>query len=112
MSGDINRGSPVSADVQARLAYDAGRKSIFLSYVLWFFLGGLGLHRFYLQRTGSAVILILLTIFSVATALAYIGLVGLVIVGIWLLVDLFLIPGMVNSWNNNLVNRVTGASLD
>lgn len=33
--------------------YEAGRKSVGLAYLLWFFLGAFGLHRFYLKRTAS-----------------------------------------------------------
>jgi TM2 domain-containing membrane protein YozV len=56
-----------------------------VAYLLAIFLGVLGAHRFYLGRTGSAVamLLISLTFF------------GLIITYIWVLVDLFLIPGMI-----------------
>jgi len=33
--------------------YEAGRRSIGLAYVLWFFLGTLGAHRFYLKRSSA-----------------------------------------------------------
>ena len=33
--------------------YEAGRRSMGLAYLLWFFLGTFGAHRFYLKRTGS-----------------------------------------------------------
>jgi TM2 domain-containing membrane protein YozV len=56
-----------------------------VAYLLAIFLGVLGAHRFYLGRTGSgvAMLLISLTFF------------GLLITYIWVLVDLFLIPGMI-----------------
>ncbi len=34
-------------------AYEAGRKSAGIAYLLWFFLGTFGVHRFYLKRTTS-----------------------------------------------------------
>lgn len=55
--------------------------SVAVAYLLWFFLGFLSGHRFYLGRTGSAIAQILLNI---------------IIVGfIWVLIDAFLIPGMI-----------------
>lgn len=35
-----------------------------VAYILWFFLGGLGGHRFYLGKTGSAVGLLILTLIT------------------------------------------------
>lgn len=63
--------------------------------MLWFFLGGFGAHRFYLGRTGSAVGMLLLTIFGVLTAYFLIGIALLLAVGIWWILDAFLIPGIV-----------------
>lgn len=34
--------------------YEAGRKSMGVAYLLWFFLGTFGVHRFYLRRRTSA----------------------------------------------------------
>jgi len=76
-----------------------GDKSMLLAYVLWFFLGSLGIHRFYLGATRSAIILLVLTILSVVLSVVGVGpLLGLVVV-IWLIVDIFLIPGMVRAAN-------------
>ena len=41
------------ASAATMMRYDANKKSIGVSYLLWFFLGGLGAHRFYNGRTGS-----------------------------------------------------------
>jgi TM2 domain-containing membrane protein YozV len=56
-------------------------RSVVVAYLLWFFLGWLSAHRFYLGRTGTALLQILL---------------NLVVIGfVWVLIDAFLIPGMV-----------------
>jgi TM2 domain-containing membrane protein YozV len=54
------------------------------AYLLWFFLGLFGAHRFYLGRTGSAVAQLLLTI----------TVIGLFVSCVWVLIDVFLIEGM------------------
>lgn len=60
-------------------------------------LGQLGIHRFYLGRTGTGVIQLILAILGYLTlALFGIGLVFLIPLGVWLIVDIFLIPGMSN----------------
>lgn len=69
-------------------------KSVGLAYVLWFFLGGLGIHRFYLGRTGSGVGMLLLNLVGWLTVWIMIGGVFLFAWFIWWIVDAFLIPGM------------------
>ncbi|KAL0485146.1 hypothetical protein AKO1_004347 [Acrasis kona] len=64
----------------------SAEKSILVAYLLWFFLGFLGIHRFYLNRVLTGVIWLL-------TA-------GLF--GFGLLIDICLIPGMVDEENRNL----------
>jgi len=61
-------------------------KSTFTAYVLWLFFGLLGFHRFYLNRYG--------------TGLLYLVTAGLF--GLGWLVDLFLIPEMVDEANKEL----------
>jgi len=65
------------------------QKSTGVAYLLWFFLGGFGGHRFYLGKTGTAVAQLIITIVGFFT------LIPLIVTGIWLLVDLFLIPGII-----------------
>lgn len=82
--------------IEQRVANEA--KSTGLAYVLWFFLGGLGMHRFYLGRPLSGLILLLMVPAGIFMMLAqnHFG-AFLVIIGVlWLIVDAFLIPGMVN----------------
>jgi TM2 domain-containing membrane protein YozV len=64
-------------------AEDAGAKSVGVAYVLWFFLGVLGVHKFYLGKTGVGI--------------SYIFTLGWV--GIGLLIDLFTLPSQVRRAN-------------
>lgn len=66
-------------------------KSLALTLVLWFFLGSLGAHRFYLGHNKSAAVMLILVIIGWLTAALAIGFVFLLAVGIWLIVDLILI---------------------
>lgn len=81
--------------VEQRLSNE--KKSTGVAYLLWFFVGWLGVHRFYLGKTGSGVAILLLTLIGWFTIAFLIGFAFLLVVGIWLLVDLFLIPGMIES---------------
>jgi TM2 domain-containing membrane protein YozV len=81
--------------VEQRLTND--RKSTGTAYVLWLFVGFLGGHRFYLGRSGSGVAQLVLTILGWLTLVFGIGLLFLLIVGVWVLVDAFLIPGMIEA---------------
>ncbi|MCJ2144584.1 TM2 domain-containing protein [Methylobacterium sp. E-066] len=67
--------------------------SVVLAYVLWFFLGFFSAHRFYLGRTCTAILQIVLNCIVV----------GLV----WLVIDLFLIPGLVRAKQASLRARLT-----
>lgn len=109
MTDQVQR-SGVSADAQAIMAFESRKKSTGVTYLLWFFLGGLGVHRFYLGRTGSGVAILALNILGWALLMAAgAGLLLLIPVGIWLLVDLFLIPGMVRSHNNLLLAKLASS---
>jgi len=60
-------------------------KSKTTAYLLWFFLGGFSAHRFYLGKTGSAIVYLLTG----------------QLLGIGWIVDLFLLGGMVDQHNTN-----------
>jgi len=94
----------VGVDTRVLMLYDANKKSMGTSYVLWFFLGGLSAHRFYHGKTGSAVVQLLISIFGWLTiGLAGLGLLLLIPLVIWLLIDAFLIPTWVRNHNNFLI---------
>jgi TM2 domain-containing membrane protein YozV len=74
-----------------------GQKSLAVAYLLAFFIGGLGIHNFYLGRTGAGVGMLVLWILGVLTTGFLVGLFLLAAVGIWLIVDLCLIPSYVRT---------------
>jgi len=88
------------------MLYDANKKSIGVAYLLWFFLGSVGGHRFYAGKTGTAIVLLVLTLLGVL--LSFIGIGGflLMVVGIWVIVDAFLIPGWIRRQNTQLATSL------
>lgn len=81
------------------------KKSVGVSYLLWFFLSSLGIHRMYLGRKFSGVMLLVLTIIGWVTLAIFIGWIFLVVVAIWVLVDAFLLPGIVKAANDDMTEE-------
>jgi TM2 domain-containing membrane protein YozV len=96
-----------AAEHVVAMRYDANKKSMGVAYLLWFFLGGFGGHRFYIEKTGSAVAMLIMTILGLATLFVFIGGIILPAVGIWVLVDAFLIPGWIREQNNVLIDKLS-----
>jgi TM2 domain-containing membrane protein YozV len=86
----------LSNDARAMMLFEANRKTALVAYLLWFFVGFLGGHNFYLKRKGVAIAQLILSI----------TVVGLIITAVWVLVDAFLIPGWVREQNNQLAKEL------
>ena len=82
------------------MMYDANRKSTGVAYLLWFFLGVFGAHRFYLGQTGTAAVQLVLGLLGFVTLL-----VTWIPLGIWLFIELFLIPGIARQKNMALADK-------
>jgi TM2 domain-containing membrane protein YozV len=91
--------------IEQRVTNEA--KSVGAAYLLWFFLGSLGAHRFYLGRSLSGAIMLILLVIGGITLVIGIGAILLIVVGIWALIDAFLIPGMVAQQKNVVRQRLT-----
>lgn len=76
--------------VEQRVANDSPSTGV--AYLLWFFLWWVSGHRFYLGRPGTAILQIL----------SYFILIGFV----WVLIDAFLIPGIIREKKNEIRARV------
>lgn len=96
-----------TSDVSRLMYFEANKKSTGTAYLLWFFLGGLGAHRFYLGRPGSAVAQIAIFWGSFVLMFIFIGFLTVWITPVWLIVDLFLIPQMVSEHNNKLLAQAS-----
>ena len=101
-STNISVGYDANMAARKQMIYDANRKSTGAAYLLWFFLGGFGGHRFYLGQTGTAVTQLLLLLLGWIPLFA-----GWAVLCVWLFVDLFLIPGIARDENMRIADRLT-----
>ncbi len=86
-------------------AHEYKKKKKLIAYILWFFFGTLGIHRFYLRRYLSGGIIFLLTLASVYFQIngnegAELALIAIPM--IFMIVDIFYIPRMVNIINTDI----------
>ena len=88
--------------------YDIEKKSLLAAYVLWFFLGYVGAHRFYLGRPLSGFIMLALSGVVLLLTVISFGVLGFLwaIVGLWWLIDALLIPGIAADRNSRIADRL------
>ncbi len=96
----------VLASARAQMMYDANKKSQGVAYLLCIFLGGFGAHRFYLGSTGAGAVQLILWVLGWLTFF-----VAWIPLGIWIFIDLFLIPGIAREQNMRLADRFSANSL-
>lgn len=97
----------MDANTKTQLMYDAHKKSVLIAYLLWFFLGYLGIHRFYLGKITSGILMIMLFALSSLLTVIGIGFIGLALYGLWWLIDAFLIPSMVTEKNVEIIRSMS-----
>jgi TM2 domain-containing membrane protein YozV len=83
------------------------KKSSGTAYLLWFFFGWLGGHRFYLGYPGSGAAMVGLWVLGLLTLGIGVGLLLFGALGIWVLVDLFLIPGLVKTHMDDVRRKIS-----
>ncbi|HUE78936.1 MAG TPA: TM2 domain-containing protein [Sphingomicrobium sp.] len=88
-------------NLKQQLLFEANRKSTGAAYLLWFFLGGFGAHRFYLGRVGTGVGQLLLLLLGWAPLFL-----GWLALGIWWIVDAFLIPDIIRIENLKAIDQI------
>lgn len=92
--------------VEQRLANE--KKSTGVSYLLWFFLGSLGAHRFYLGSIGPGVAQLVLIWGGLILFAVVIGIPMLIAGAIWVFIDVFLIGGMIEKDTSLRRTRIAG----
>jgi len=81
-------------------------KSRLAATLLAFFLGTLGIHRFYVGKTATAVAMLILGIIGYATIIVAVGVVLLWAVEIWALVDfVFAVSGIMKDKDGKVIKN-------
>jgi len=96
-----NRENNIKKLFQLESEYKKREKSTIVAFLLWFFFGGLAVHRFYSRRYASGTILLIINLAFTITAIvkgSYYWLLT-IIPALWIFIDLFLIRGMVREEN-------------
>jgi TM2 domain-containing membrane protein YozV len=113
-SGRAEKADPIESAERAKkagLPSFPGRKSLSVAYSLWFFLWVISAHRFYVGRWITGIVQTVLWYVSMMFWMAghdlalYPLMTGLT----WIVIDLFLIPGMVRAVNERLEAKAYAA---
>lgn len=82
-------------------------KNKLVAFALWLFLSAFGAHQFYLGDSGKGTSQVILFWVGWLTSFLGIGIIMLIVWLVWVFVDLFLISGKVDNFNNDLRKRLT-----
>ncbi|MEO1198992.1 MAG: TM2 domain-containing protein [Pseudomonadota bacterium] len=96
----------VSADTRALMMYQANKKSMIVAYLLLICFGMLGAHRFYMQKTGSAAVMLTLFVIGFLLSFILIGVPIVLILLVWVIVDAVNLAGWVHAYNSYLAYRL------
>jgi TM2 domain-containing membrane protein YozV len=93
-------------DATVMMAFQIRKKDTLIAFLLWWFLGIFGGHRFYCNRGGSGAAMLAITLVSFPLCYVCIGFVGLFAIFIWWIVDAFCLPGWIEQHNQELMNQI------
>lgn len=90
----------------ASIVIQSPPRSVGLAYIFLLLLGGFAAHHFYLSRWVAAVSLLVLWWGGWLLTGIGVGFVMVFAAGIWLFTDLFMLPGYVNAFNRDELDRL------
>lgn len=96
----------LGGDAVLIMRYDANKKTALIAYILWFFLGTWGAHRFYMGKIGSGAGMLCAMLAGIVLTFVAVGVLVIIGVYVWWIVDAFLIPGWARAQNNALIDRL------
>ena len=88
------------------------QKSLAVAFLLWFFLGTLGVYHFYLGNARRAWIMIALTVIGFVTIIVLVGIILLLIAAVMWIIDAVRMSALVSQQNatieTQLINEIVG----
>jgi TM2 domain-containing membrane protein YozV len=94
-------------DATVMMAFQVRKKETLVAFLLWWFLGTVGGHRFYCNRSGSGAAMLVTTLLSIPLCYVFcIGFIGLFAILIWWIIDAFFISGWVQQHNQEVMNQI------
>ena len=81
------------------MVFESNRKSKKIAYLLWLLVGWTGAHRFYAGETKTGAIQLVMAL----------SVIGWPFLAFWLIADIFLIPGMINEKNMEVIRALNSA---
>ena len=97
-------------DGWASAQFEIERKNIVVAYLLLFFAGYLGAHRFYLGRPLAGALILVSTLFVGVLTLFSLGILAILFlpISLWLLIEIFLLPSIVRNHDTRLADNLFG----
>jgi TM2 domain-containing membrane protein YozV len=86
-------------------------KNMVLAYLLWFFLGSFGVHRFYLGKIGTGITQLILLAVGSATTVILVGFIPLLVLGVWWIADAYFVYKHVTDANARLPAKTSSLSM-
>jgi TM2 domain-containing membrane protein YozV len=96
----------VTPDTLTIMQFEANKKSVGPSYILWLFLGLTGAHRFYNGKIGTGFIQLAMFLLWAASLFMFFPILFISVP--WVLIDAFLIPSWIRDHNAALITKLTG----
>jgi TM2 domain-containing membrane protein YozV len=88
-------GTGFSSGSTSSISVSTEGKNVVIAYLLWWFLGFFGIHRFYLGRVGTGITQLVLLIVGLVTAVFLIGYIFLIVLLVWWLLDAYFVYAIV-----------------
>ncbi len=93
-------------DATVLMAFQVRKKDPVVAFLLWWFLGIFGGHRFYCNRGGTGAAMLVTTILSLPLCYVCVGFVTYAGILVWWIVDAFLISGWIQEHNQQVMNQL------
>lgn len=102
----------MTTSTNSTYSVQAQGKNMIVAYLLWWFLGWAGAHRYYLRRPVSGTIQLALSVIGFITLYILVGAAFLLVWGIWWLSDVYFVQKYVSQINTELGVAASGITVN